>query len=409
MVGHGRGQDARAGFTFSSIASFNGTNGAGPQSGVILDAQGNIYGTTPVNGQGTVYKIAAGTGIISTLASFNISNGSYPLGLTLDAHGNLYGTTKEGGNGGGLGTVFEIATGAGGIGTGAFSTIVNFSGPNGNGPATGLTLDAQGNFYGATEGGGASNIGSVFKIAAGTNSLSTVASFNGANGSTPAPYQGYLTLDAQGNIYGATAGTTSINGTVFKVAAGSGTISTVATLGLGNFGQPEGGVVLDSKGNIYGTTIGSGPDLAGSVFKISAGTGNLSIIANFNGTNGDYPSGNLTIDSQGNLYGTTVAGGAFGDGSVFEIAAGTSAITTLFSFNGADGYEPQAGLTLDARGDLYGTTEAGGANHAGTVFELVTTAAAVPEPSSLLALAEGMAVVGIGLTASARSRWFRAR
>jgi uncharacterized repeat protein (TIGR03803 family) len=112
----------------------------------------------------------------------------------------------------------------------------------------------------------------------------------------------------------------------------------------------------------------------------------LSTLVTFTGTNGYTPGGGVTFDSSGNLYGTTEFGGAAGEGTVFKVDAVTHAITTLVSFNGSNGAYPLAGLSLDAIGNLFGTTSAGGASGIGTVFELVAT----PEPSTLMLAAIGL-------------------
>ncbi len=354
-------------YTLTTIASFSGTNGQGPVAGLILDSQGNLYGTTQnggANHNGTVFEIANGSNSISTIASFNGTNGALPDGgLILDSQGNLYGTTY-GGGAGGNGTVFEIANGSNSI-----STIASFNGTNGQGLLAGLIMDSQGNLYGTTVSGGADHNGTVFEIVNGSNSISTIASFNFGNGALP---YGGLILDSQGNLYGTTYGGGPNNyGTVFEIANGSNSISTIASFNGTNGKNPYAGLITDSQGNLYGTTFGGGAGGNGTVFEIANGSNSLSTIASFNGTNGASPSGGLILDSQGNLYGTTYGGGADGNGTVFEIANGSNSLSTIASFNGTNGKNPYAGLIMDSQGNLYGTTRNGGANGAGTVFELL--------------------------------------
>src|SRR5665213_2508297 len=361
--GGGSGSDgtvfeiAKGSGTIKTIASFNGTNGAGPLAGVTLDASGNLYGTTVDGGDsndGTVFEIAKGSGTITTLASFNLTNGANPsAGVALDASGNLYGTTNEG-------TVFKIAKGSGTI-----TTLI----ANGASILGGVTLDASGNLYGTTDIGGTSNDGTVFEIAKGLSTTRTLASFNGTNGEDP---QAGVTLDASGNLYGTTelGGDGNGDGTVFEIAKGSGAVTTLAAFNLANGQNPASELTLDASGNLYGTAINGGSSGDGTVFEIAKGSATIATLASFNGTNGKGPDVGVTLDAAGNLYGTTYGGGISSAGTVFEIAKGSSTIKTIATFNGTNGANPWAGVTLDASGNLYGTTYFGGANGDGTVFRL---------------------------------------
>ena len=147
-------------------------------------------------------------------------------------------------------------------------------------------------------------------------------------------------------------------------------MTTLASFNGANGANPEAGLVLDGQGNLYGTTVQGGASGDGTVFEIVKGSNTITTLASFNGANGDHPDGGLVLDGQGNLYGTTYNGGASGDGTVFEIAKGSNTITTLASFNDYNGVHPAAGLVLDGQGNLYGTTFNGGAGDLGTVFEI---------------------------------------
>jgi uncharacterized repeat protein (TIGR03803 family) len=190
-----------------------------------------------------------------------------------------------------------------------------------------------------------------------------------------------VTLDASGNLYGTTtyggpSGGGIGDGTVFEIAKGSGTITTLASFNGTNGYWPAGGVTLDASGNLYGTTYhgGTGND-DGTVFEIARGSGTITTLASFNGTNGAEPDAGVTLDASGNLYGTTEDGGASSEGTVFEIARGSGTVTVLLSFDGANGASPSA-VTLDASGNLYGTTSRGGSSgDDGTVFELTPNTA----------------------------------
>src|SRR5260370_209644 len=166
-------------------------------------------------------------------------------------------------------------------------------------------------------------------------SLVTLASFNHSNGANP---YGGLVEDSSGNLFGTTQqGGTFGYGTVFELAAGSGSITTLANFNGSNGAYPVGGLVEDSGGNLFGTTYEGGAFFAGTVFEVAAGSGSITTLANFNGSNGVIPRGGLGEARGGNPFGSPSEGGAFVDGTVFEVAAGSGSITTLANFNGSDG------------------------------------------------------------------------
>ena len=318
-----------------------------------------------------MFEVAAGTHALTTLAAFKGgANGAFPgAGLIADGSGNLYGTTENGGdptqNGGvGVGTVFKVANDA----NHTLSTLATFNGVNGAFPAARLIADSSGNLYGTTVYGGANwgtlnDDGTVFKVAADTHEISTLVSFDGANGRYPS---GGLIADDSGNLFGTTShgGPNRDAGTVFKVAAGTHGISTLAKFNYDNGDSPNAGLLADGSGNLYGTTYFQ-------VFEVAADSLTLSTLAtfNFNGDHGGGSQAGLIADSSGNMYSATRYGGANDSGVVFEVAAGTHTLTTLFAFNGTNGAGP-GDLIADCSGNLYGTTWLGGANGKGTVFEL---------------------------------------
>jgi uncharacterized repeat protein (TIGR03803 family) len=310
---------------------------------------------------------------LSTLASFNTANGSEPyFGLVADSAGNLYGTTGFGGTNGD-GTIFELS----GSNHQTLTTLFNFNSSNGAQPFGALVEDSAGNFYGTTEAGGADNSGTVFEIPAGNpTAVTTLFSFNNSSGTKP--FAG-LTLDSSGNLYGTTTSFgASKYGTVFELSGtGHQTFTLLASFNLSDGSSAQGGLVIDSAGNIYGTTAAGGANSDGTVFRLS-GTNHktLTTLLSFNGSNGSFPAASLTIGPDGNLYGTTAEGGSAGDGTVFRLS-GTNfqTITTLLSFNGTNGSTPYAPVIADAAGNLFGTTQNGGlaGGNNGTIFQLSGT------------------------------------
>src|SRR5262249_10936924 len=145
-------------------------------------------------------------------------------------------------------------------------------------------------------------------------------------------------------------------GTVFELPLASRQITTLAPIVNTTESTPNGDLVMDSSGNLFGTTWQGGPYGQGTVFEVAAGSGSITTLASFDGTNGSNPNGGLALDAAGNLFGTTTAGGASGSGTVFEVAKGSGQITTLATFDVDNGSDANGSLTLDATGNLFGTT-----------------------------------------------------
>jgi uncharacterized repeat protein (TIGR03803 family) len=290
-------------------------------------------------------------------------DGSTPMaGLFRDSAGSLYGTTYAGGMYS-LGTIFELAA------DGDEAPLYSFNGSgDGQNPVVGVVGDAKGNLYGTTPLGGSASecehqCGETFELTS-TGSFEILHSFGTRlDGATP---EAPVILDAKDNVYGTTAegGNTSCGscGVVYAITAGEKE-TVVHRFGShpGDGKIPLGGLLADPAGNGYGTTSAGGTSGAGTVYKIDGTTHQESVFYSFTGgDDGGVPYGSLVRDSAGNLYGTTSRGGAFAQGAVFELnASGTE--TVLYSFTGgADGGVPQAGLAIDSAGNLYGTTTAGG-------------------------------------------------
>jgi uncharacterized repeat protein (TIGR03803 family) len=308
------------------------------------------------------------------------ADGSLPAaGLIADKSGNLYGTTYFGGGGSGCGpsgcgTVFEIAP------DGAEAVLYAFKGDNdGAYPQGGLVTDRAGNYYGTTTQGGASASGTIFELAPDGTEVVLHTFTGGRDGYYPT---GNLITDTKGSFYGTTEFGGDMNnaecnydgcGTVFEIKPNRKKITLHVFRG-GNDGiAPAAGLVSDASGSLYGTTSGGGGDNCstgcGVVFKITPQGRETILYAFQGGSDGSGPVADLTIDAAGNLYGTTSYGGvggascpegALGCGTVFKIAPDGSE-TVLYAFQGGnDGWSPYAGVLLDPGGNLYGTTYFGG-------------------------------------------------
>ena len=403
----------------TTIASFTGiySNGANPYGSVTLDGSGNLYGTTfsgGTAGNGTVFRIDKGSSTVTTIASFSGSNGtSYGAnpfaGVTLDSDGNIFGTTTAGVSASTYGTVYEIAKGSTKI-----NTIASFNKTNGASPYAGVTFDGSGNLFGTTASGGTNNLGTVYEILKGTSTINTIASFAGSNGSNPSA----LIFDSSGNLYGTTrAGTgNSIGGTIFEIAKGTTTISTLAFFaaeaarsGLIQGSGPTAGVTLDGSGNLFGTTYDGGRAGVGTVFELVKGSSAVTILSSFDDYNGAGPYGGVAIDGAGNLFGATRSasnGNAFG--SVYKIASGSKTIQVLGYFYGNNGADPYGTVILDSSGNLFGTTQSGGAPGRGNVFGLAGVGspfpAPVPEASSVISLGLLLCLGGVCLAVRKRTK-----
>jgi uncharacterized repeat protein (TIGR03803 family) len=353
--------------SFKTLANFTGTNGSSPYSATLAQGpDGDFYGTTGAggaNGQGTVFKISSG-GTLTTLYSFSGPDGNNPTaGLALGVDGNFYGTTEFGGNytgsAVGLGTIFKITP------AGALTTLYMFTGgSDGSQPYAGLILGADGNFYGTTAGGS-----TIFKISSG-GKFTTVYTFPGGT-SGAYPYAGLLQA-AYGDFYGTTqAGGTGGYGTVFQMTP-AGAVSMLHSFQGNDGSQPYAALALGVDGNLYGTTELGGAGGLGTVFRIDPALPpkiNFTSGYSFSGSDGCCPTGVLVQANDGNLYGTTQEGGANNFGTIFQITLGGT-LTTLHSFNHQDGAYPFGGLLQATDGNFYGTTTGGGTTNNGTVFSL---------------------------------------
>ena len=349
--------------TFTVLHEFNGAaDGANPEGALLLDAAGNLYGTTFAGGavgEGTVYKIDA-TGTETVLFTFDafVSGASPASPLIQDQAGNLYGIADEGP--GGAGVVFKLSPG------GAEDLLLAFQGGLGRNarvPSGGIRMDQSGNFYGTTLSGGTGHCqfgcGSVFRLdSAGV--LHVLFTFSGgADGSKPF---GPLVTDADGNLYGVAQSGGALCpesarigcGTVFKLSRNRELTVLHTFQGGADGATPQPGLLRDAAGNLYGAAATGGTADNGIVFKIST-DGTYTVLHQFTGQDGTTPNGGLVSDPAGNLYGTAQGGGARDLGTVFVLnRAGQVKVLHAFT-GGLDGAFPVAGVIRDASGHLFGT------------------------------------------------------
>ncbi len=407
-------------------------DGTAPAWGsLITDSSGNLYGTTSVGGSGTgtdcssVTGAYSGCGIVFELSpnhsggytekilhNFNgTPDGLSPMGgLIMDKAGNLYGTTQGDGvpsscSASAHGSVFELSpNGSGGYTERvlySFNDSCSLSSPfyDGSLPNSTLITDSAGNLYGTTQGGGYCSAGTVFELvnSSGTWKENQLWVFQGISGSCNStdgsgPVGG-LVMDANGDLFGTTsAGGTNGQGAVFElVKSSTGYTEQVLYSFAGTSsegGDSNAALIMDQAGDLYGTEEGNGG--GGAVFELVKSTTGYTfkLLYHFTCENdGCAPAAPLIMDGSGNLYSTTDQGGPNGFGVVFEMvnSSGSYSEKTIYGFSGSstDGMAPEAGLLTDSSGNLYGTTSGNGGSTAplmGTVFKLssVLPAGAAP-------------------------------
>jgi uncharacterized repeat protein (TIGR03803 family) len=357
------------------------TDGYSLFAGLVMDKDGNLYGTTlygGAGGAGTVFKVTpSGKETILHGFTYLTGDGVEPsAGLILDQEGNLYGTTFQGGANN-LGAVFELTS------DGTETVLYSFGSQSGDGtyPAASLTMDKRGNLYGTTQhGGGTTNCyqgcGTVFKLTR-SGQETVLHSYGVQPGDGIQPLAG-LVLDDRGNLYGTTflGGAVGI-GTVFKLTP-EGAERVLHSFSTDQDGDlPTGNLMRDTVGNLYGTTTSGGTDgnTAGTVFKVTP-DGTETVFYSFSysqSSEGAMPSGGVITDRNGNLFGTTQLGGAENQGAVYRLSpAGRETLLYSFGSHSGDGFQPEGGLVVDKTGTLFGTTLQGGDNMSddGTVYSV---------------------------------------
>ena len=362
----------------TTIVSFTGTSGsapvATPNGGLVLLADGSLYGTSSsggLNNSGTVFKISS-DGLTTVLLNFTPTPVVSQLTQAVD--GKLYGTTTAAGGALGWGSAFSLVPGESPL---FLAALPPSSGTTALASRGGFLETGDGTLWASSAAGGSLNLGSVFKITP-TGTVNSVLSFTGSTGGVigSSPQSG-LVLGGDGSFWGTTSSGGS--GTVFKITpAGVHTklLSFTGTTGAYPGSNPQAPLLLGSNGFNYGTTTTGGSSNFGTIFKLDSG-GTLTSLVTFSGpsgsTRGQSPQGQLVQAQDGKLYGSTSGGGTNGSGTVFRMTA-TGTFENLASFTGTTGSlpgtSPTAGVATGADGQIYGTTNSGGAYNVGTVFRV---------------------------------------
>jgi len=373
-----------------------GADGSGPFGGVTMDAAGNLYGTTyghGAYGYGTVFKLSRknGSWLFAPLYSFqSIPDGANPAARVIfGPDGALYGTTNKGGagcRGIGCGTVFSLRPPPN-ICSAVFcswdeTVLYRFDDvPDGASPLSEVVFDQAGKLYGTTFSGGSGDDGTVYQLTplGGQWGESIIHNF-GSDGAEP---QSGLIFDANGNLYGTTSAGGMNYGSAYELTPTQFGWSEQILHGFQDYdlgASPIGGLVFDRAGNLYGTTVYGGAQFSGTVFELMPSQGNwtFNLLYSFAGSGVEGPVANLILDAAGNLYGTSYVAGPYGFGAVFKLTHSGSGwtYTSLHDFTGgSDGEGPLGQLIFDSNGNLYGTTGLGGnlscgSSGCGVVFEI---------------------------------------
>jgi uncharacterized repeat protein (TIGR03803 family) len=364
--------------SFTVLHTFTGQgDGYQPYSTLAMDNAGNLYGTTSEvgHGAGTVFqfKRAGSSWILKTLYSFSGPDGAIPYGgVVFGPDGALYGITAQGGSDN-EGTLYRLTPQASLCKSFScpwnLTTLHSFAGLDGRLPyVVAPVFDAAGNLYGTTGLGGANGEGAIFQAvrSGGTWTESVIHSMDDFTEGAYPPSS--VVADRAGNLYGVVENSPTGFGAVFELNASTGWTLSI----LYNFTERSGGaapigsLIVDAAGNLYGTTSSCASSCGGTVFELSPVVNGwtFATLYSFTGPANGGPAGPLTMDASGNLYGTAVAAGANGYGSVFKLTHTQSGwtYTSLHDFDRSDGAGPYGGVVLDSSGNIYGTAAYGGAN-----------------------------------------------
>jgi hypothetical protein len=364
---------------FRTLYNFTGfADGCCIYGGLASDSAGNLYGVAYLseNGArfGTLFKLAGGSNGYSfqILRNFSATEGECTSAPTIDwVSGNLFGVCS-----GYLtdGTLWEYSS------QGTFSVLHTFTGSaDGMSPDDSVALDAAGNICGTTYTYGPGGSGTLWEYSPSSGAFTLLHSFTDGNDGALLPAGPRLEA-ATGKLWGTTEFGPNCyycgNGTVWNYDLRSGTFTTVLDLDNTDILSPRSRLAIDHAGNLFGTAYTTSQGNCGAVYELQESNNYApGAVYQFTGTNGDGcdPFGNVRLDEQENVFGTTYDGGAFGGrGTVYKLKhiSGAWQETILHAFDLSDGWRPQSGLITDGRGHWFGTTSLGGTYKQGTVFEI---------------------------------------
>ena len=359
-----------SGYTLHVLSTFSQPEGSTGQ--IVEDQNGDLFfmhATATPSAPSAVWELAKGSSTATQLAQFDPTVDGGVSGIDIDSAGDLFGTGT--GSASNDGVIWEIAAGTNSITTFAtFSRQLNGSGPTGN-----LVFDSSGDMFGRTGLGGADQEGIVWEIAHGSSTITVLAPIPpSVNPGEASVTVGGLAIDSNGNLYGTASPETNSagDGSIWELPAGGSAITIVASFDGTDGSSPASGLFVDSSGDIFGEAQSGGASFGnanalsgqgyGSIFEIAAGSSTITTLASFNGTDGEVPNGGLVADANGNLFGVAMTG-VFTDSMLFELPKGDSATTTLQTFNDSTGIVYGTSPFVDASGDVIDATDIG-------VFEL---------------------------------------
>lgn len=386
--------------TFTVLHNFTGQqDGGNPETGLTFDSAGNLYGTTNHGGQtqggscpgygcGIVFKMAKrdGNWLLTPLCTNCLTGSLASSRPAIAPNGVLYGTTYAGGMYD-QGVLYQLQPPAQPprsiLSPWNYAWVFSFN-RDGNGfnPQGDLIFDQAGNIYGTTQVGGNDFNGVVYELTSSGGGWNRSVLYAPSGGLGSESFEGGVVFDRSGNLYGVTPNAGQFGlGAVYELSpSGSGwteqTIYSFGSLGSMNGSYPEGGLLIDASGNLYGTTNTGGSGGGGTVFELSPSGGGWSfnLLYSLSGTSNSGPTDKLAMDAAGKLYGVTYKGGAHQFGSVFQLthSGGNWTYTSLHDFTGSgfDGAFPLCGPTLDASGNVYGTTSEAGSSNEGIVWQI---------------------------------------